>query len=234
MFENFNDGYHANRLHQFVQDFCPSNMTEFPEPWDDASNVIFRRAGYTHIDGGFNATHRVIMPVFPGLTEEQRMYSTFALLPPTLCFGTAPDQCFFFLVRPEVGEHDRRRDRLPVPSDRTRRSAVRTEARALGRGRPGVRATGPGRHRQGAARTAESVCAARAIFVAGGEPRQLQPLARPALSGALAKQCTGRLRSLTSPHRRRRSGSNPSEQIQPVYGLTISPNGDRHTRGDQE
>ncbi len=101
MFENFNDGYHANRLHQFVQDFCPSSMTEFPEPWDDASNVIFRRAGYTHIDGGFNATHRVIMPVFPGLTEEQRMYSTFALLPPTLCFGTAPDQCFFFLVRPK-------------------------------------------------------------------------------------------------------------------------------------
>ena len=29
------------------------------------------------------------------------MYSTFALLPPTLCFGTAPDQCFFFLVRPK-------------------------------------------------------------------------------------------------------------------------------------
>ena len=30
MFENFNDGYHANRLHQYVQDFCPSNMSEFP------------------------------------------------------------------------------------------------------------------------------------------------------------------------------------------------------------
>ncbi len=41
--------------------------------------MIFRTAGYTHIDGGFNATHRTIMPVFPGLTEEQRMYSTFAL-----------------------------------------------------------------------------------------------------------------------------------------------------------
>ena len=25
MFENFNDGYHANRLHQYVQDFCPSD-----------------------------------------------------------------------------------------------------------------------------------------------------------------------------------------------------------------
>lgn len=102
MFENFNDGYHANRLHQFVQDFCPSNMSEFPVAWRDDSNVIFRRAGYTHMDGGFNATHRVIMPVFPDLTDEQRTYSTFALVPPTLCFGTAPDQCFFFLVRPKT------------------------------------------------------------------------------------------------------------------------------------
>ena len=100
MFENFNDGYHANRLHQFVQDFCPSSMSGFPVPWSDDSNVIFRTAGYTHIDGGFNATHRVIMDVFPELTEEERTRSTFALIPPTLCFGTAPDQCFFFLVRP--------------------------------------------------------------------------------------------------------------------------------------
>jgi phenylpropionate dioxygenase-like ring-hydroxylating dioxygenase large terminal subunit len=100
MFENFNDGYHANRLHQFVQDFCPSSMTGFPIEWDDDSNVIFRTAGYTHIDGGFNATHRTIMPVFPKLTDEERSRSTFALVPPTLCFGTAPDQCFFFLVWP--------------------------------------------------------------------------------------------------------------------------------------
>jgi phenylpropionate dioxygenase-like ring-hydroxylating dioxygenase large terminal subunit len=100
MFENFNDGYHANRLHQFVQDFCPSSMSAFPVPWSDDSNVIFRTAGYTHIDGGFNATHRVIMDVFPELTEEERTRSTFALMPPTLCFGTAPDQCFFFLIRP--------------------------------------------------------------------------------------------------------------------------------------
>jgi phenylpropionate dioxygenase-like ring-hydroxylating dioxygenase large terminal subunit len=100
MFENFNDGYHANRLHRYVQDFCPSNMSGFPEPWDDESNVVFRTAGYTHIDGGFNATHRAIMPVFPKLTDEERTRSTFALIPPTLCLGTAPDQCFFFLVRP--------------------------------------------------------------------------------------------------------------------------------------
>ena len=30
------------------------------------------------------------------------MRSTFALVPPTLCLGTAPDQCFFFLVRPKT------------------------------------------------------------------------------------------------------------------------------------
>jgi phenylpropionate dioxygenase-like ring-hydroxylating dioxygenase large terminal subunit len=100
MFENFNDGYHATRLHQYVQDFCPSEMSAFPVPWDDDSNVIFRTAGYTHIDGGFNATHRAIMEVFPDLTDEERTRSTFALIPPMLCFGTAPDQCFFFLVRP--------------------------------------------------------------------------------------------------------------------------------------
>jgi hypothetical protein len=62
--------------------------------------VVFRTAGYTHLDGGFNATHRVIMDVFPDLTDEERGRSTFALVPPMLCLGTAPDQCFFFLVRP--------------------------------------------------------------------------------------------------------------------------------------
>ncbi len=30
MFENFNDGYHANRLHQYVQDFCPSQHVGVP------------------------------------------------------------------------------------------------------------------------------------------------------------------------------------------------------------
>ena len=34
MFENFNDGYHANRLHHTIQDFCPSDLAAFPVPWD--------------------------------------------------------------------------------------------------------------------------------------------------------------------------------------------------------
>ena len=104
MMENFNDGYHANRLHHTIQDFCPSNLAAFPVAWDDSSNVMFRTNGYTHIDGGFNATTKALMPVFPNLTEEERWRSTFALMPPTLCFGTAPDQAFFFIVRPKSAD----------------------------------------------------------------------------------------------------------------------------------
>ena len=101
MFENFNDGYHANKLHHTIQDFCPSELAAFPVEWQPESNVIFRTNGYTHIDGGFNATTKALMPVFPLLTEQERMRSTFALMPPTLCFGTAPDQAFFFIVHPK-------------------------------------------------------------------------------------------------------------------------------------
>jgi phenylpropionate dioxygenase-like ring-hydroxylating dioxygenase large terminal subunit len=104
MFENFNDGYHANRLHEVIQDFCPSDLASFPEPWDDASNVIFRHNGFVHIDGGFNATRKALLPIFPDLTEEDRWRATFALLPPTLCLGLAPDQAFYFLVRPLSAE----------------------------------------------------------------------------------------------------------------------------------
>lgn len=102
MFENFNDGYHANKLHHTIQDFCPSELAAFPVEWTPESNVIFRTNGYIHIDGGFNATTKALMPIFPNLTEEERTRSTFALMPPTLCFGTAPDQAFFFIVRPKT------------------------------------------------------------------------------------------------------------------------------------
>jgi phenylpropionate dioxygenase-like ring-hydroxylating dioxygenase large terminal subunit len=102
MFENFNDGYHANKLHHTIQDFCPSELAAFPVPWSDDSNVIVRTNGYTHIDGGFNATTKALLPVFPKLTEEERWRSTFAMMPPTLCFGTAPDLAFFFIVRPKT------------------------------------------------------------------------------------------------------------------------------------
>jgi phenylpropionate dioxygenase-like ring-hydroxylating dioxygenase large terminal subunit len=100
MFENFNDGYHANKLHQGVHDFCRSEDASFPAEWDDRDGVIFRINRFTHIDGGFNATQKAILPLFPGLTEEERWRVTFALVPPTLTLGFAPDQIFYFLIRP--------------------------------------------------------------------------------------------------------------------------------------
>ena len=42
MFENFNDGYHANRLHQVIQDFCPSDLPRSPCRGTTTSNVVFR------------------------------------------------------------------------------------------------------------------------------------------------------------------------------------------------
>jgi phenylpropionate dioxygenase-like ring-hydroxylating dioxygenase large terminal subunit len=100
MFENFNDAYHATRLHKGPHDFCPSEMATFFE-WDDDDAAVIRLNGFTHIDAGFNATQKALMPIFPGLTDDERQRITFALLPPTLCLGFAPDEVFFFIVEPQ-------------------------------------------------------------------------------------------------------------------------------------
>ena len=41
------------------------------------------------------------MPLFPKLDEKDRWHAIFALIPPMLCLGFAPDQVFYFLVRPK-------------------------------------------------------------------------------------------------------------------------------------
>jgi hypothetical protein len=53
---------------------------------------------------GSTPTTKALLPVFPDLTEEERWRSTFALIPPTLCLGTAPDQAFYFIVTPKTAE----------------------------------------------------------------------------------------------------------------------------------
>jgi phenylpropionate dioxygenase-like ring-hydroxylating dioxygenase large terminal subunit len=100
MFENFNDAYHANRLHKGRHDFCPSENAEFTS-WDDADNAVVRTNRFTHIDAGFNATGKALLPIWPGITEEERWRVTFTLVPPTLCMGFAPDEVFYFIVLPQ-------------------------------------------------------------------------------------------------------------------------------------
>jgi phenylpropionate dioxygenase-like ring-hydroxylating dioxygenase large terminal subunit len=99
MLENFNDGYHANRLHQGIGDFVPGDKAVFLE-WDDADCHITRLNYFTHIDGSFNPTTRTLLPVFPDLTEDERWRAMFALVPPTLGLAIVPDSITYFIVNP--------------------------------------------------------------------------------------------------------------------------------------
>lgn len=99
MMENFNDPYHASRLHGPLQTFAPSHMNDFL-PWDDADGAIARVQHFTHVDGSFNPTQRTLMPVFPHLSEEDRKKGMFILIPPTLALAVVPDEIAYFIISP--------------------------------------------------------------------------------------------------------------------------------------
>jgi phenylpropionate dioxygenase-like ring-hydroxylating dioxygenase large terminal subunit len=100
MLENFNDGYHANRLHQGIGDFVPSSQARFLD-WDNGDAHITRLNYFTHIDGSFNPTCKVLLPVFTGLEEEERWRAMFALIPPSLGLAIVPDSVTYFVVNPK-------------------------------------------------------------------------------------------------------------------------------------
>jgi phenylpropionate dioxygenase-like ring-hydroxylating dioxygenase large terminal subunit len=83
-FENSNDGYHANRLHAGpVHNIVPSALASFPElPKDTAG--YFRYNQTLHMDASFNPTLKAVLPVFPGLTPDERHRMLFINVPPTL------------------------------------------------------------------------------------------------------------------------------------------------------
>jgi phenylpropionate dioxygenase-like ring-hydroxylating dioxygenase large terminal subunit len=109
MFENNNDGYHANRLHQGRNhDFVPSELCSFPEMPDNTAGYA-RRNGSTHKDASFNITQKALQPIFPNLTEADRNEVLFANIPPTLSLVLTPDMVFYLNVRangPETHEMD--------------------------------------------------------------------------------------------------------------------------------
>ncbi len=109
MFENNNDGYHANRLHRGpLHDFVPSHLAVFPElPADTAGYLRFN--GTTHPDASFNATQKALLPIFPGLAEADRNRMTFANVPPTLSLVLTSDLVIYLILRadgPESHEMD--------------------------------------------------------------------------------------------------------------------------------
>ncbi len=104
MFENNNDGYHANKLHQGpLHDFVPSSMARFPDLPEDTAGY-FRWNGTRHPDASFNVTQRALLPVFPGLTDEDRAQMIFANIPPTLSLVLTADMVIYLILRADGPE----------------------------------------------------------------------------------------------------------------------------------
>lgn len=106
MFENNNDGYHANRLHHGpLHDFVPSSLASFPELPPNTAGY-YRFNGTTHADAAFNPTQKALFPIFPKLTREERNRMLFANLPPTLSLVVSVDSVIFMILRADTaGSH---------------------------------------------------------------------------------------------------------------------------------
>jgi len=104
MFENNNDGYHANKLHRGpLHDFVPSRLATFPElPADTAG--YFRHNGTTHPDAAFNATQKAVFKRFPDLTDEQRSRMSFVNVPPTLSLVVTCEMVIYMILRPDSAQ----------------------------------------------------------------------------------------------------------------------------------
>jgi len=109
MFENNNDGYHANKLHGGpLHDFVPSELASFPES-EPGDAGFLRFNGTLHPDASFNPTQKAVLPIFPGLQEVDRNRMTFANVPPTLSLVLGNDLVIYLILRatgPETMEQD--------------------------------------------------------------------------------------------------------------------------------
>ncbi len=105
MFENNNDGYHANRLHAGpIHDIAPSDLSLFPDDLPDDTAGYYRHNGTTHPDASFNPTLRALLPIFPKLTAEDRNRLLFANVPPSLSLIIRSDLVAFIIL--QANSHD--------------------------------------------------------------------------------------------------------------------------------
>ena len=105
MFENNNDGYHANKLHMGpLHDFVPSALASFPDDLPDDTAGYYRFNGTTHPDAAFNVTQKTVFPIFPALTDEERKRMLFVNLPPTLSLVINADMILFMILRADGPE----------------------------------------------------------------------------------------------------------------------------------
>jgi phenylpropionate dioxygenase-like ring-hydroxylating dioxygenase large terminal subunit len=105
MFENNNDGYHANKLHMGpLHDFVPSSLASFPDDLPVDTAGYYRFNGTTHPDAAFNVTQKTVFPIFPALSEEERNRMLFVNLPPTLSLVINADMILFMILRADSAE----------------------------------------------------------------------------------------------------------------------------------
>ncbi|WP_260923604.1 aromatic ring-hydroxylating oxygenase subunit alpha [Novosphingobium sp. 9] len=98
MFENNNDGYHANRLHHGpLHDIVPSSLASFPE-LPEGTAGYYRLNGSTHPHASFNPTLKALFEVFPDLTEEERNRVLFVNLPPSLSMVVMNDMVLYLIL----------------------------------------------------------------------------------------------------------------------------------------
>lgn len=105
MFENNNDGYHANRLHAGpVHDIAPSELCVFPQDLPENTAGYYRYNGTVHSDASFNPTLKALLPTFPGLSDEDRNRLLFANVPPSLSLIIRSDLVAFIILH--ANTHD--------------------------------------------------------------------------------------------------------------------------------
>lgn len=98
MMENNNDGYHANKLHAGpLHNIVPSQLSSFPAMPEDSAGYL-RFNGTLHPDAAFNPTHKALLPIFPGLSAEERARFIFCNVPPTLSLVVMNDQITYMIL----------------------------------------------------------------------------------------------------------------------------------------
>ena len=105
MFENNNDGYHANKLHRGpLHDFVPSHLATFPDLPDNTAGY-YRTNGSLHADASFNPTTKALLPVFPQLTPEERHRVLFVNVPPSLSLVLNADAVLYLILQAESADY---------------------------------------------------------------------------------------------------------------------------------
>lgn len=100
MHENALEPYHTSFVHKGYHEVAPASLAQFVE-WDDEDGQIMHPTYFRHMDAAVNPTLKAMLPILPGLTDEQRSRVMFSSIPPLAFFAQFPDQVFMFLVLPE-------------------------------------------------------------------------------------------------------------------------------------